>query len=223
MPHHMSRAALGRLALTLLPALAAIGLPAVAGAATITPTSGTTCYGSLKHDPTGASSAEPNLLDYKFLCDTNIVAYTIVINRGAGRPQTIDDFDPNPLVYQQDGTPSPTQAPGCSGTIPGNGVNCNIGTGYQISAFNTVSGSFDPVDAYCEHYPINAKPGTRPVPQAQVELIATNFTGGEDGPFPLALKPACPVLKPLKKTKKHKHKSTHKMSTSESSTAGKPN
>jgi hypothetical protein len=207
MPHPRRRAAFITLALASLSALlAAAWLPAGAGAAAVTPQSGTTCYGSLKHDPTGASQEEPNLLDYKFLCDSTIVAYSIVVNRGAGRPETIDDFDPGPLVTQPDGSPSTTQSPGCSGTIPGNGFNCNIGTGAQITDFNTVSGSFDLIDAYCAHYPPGAKGGTLREPQAQVQLIVTNFSGAQDGPFPLGLKPGCPWLKPLKPKPASKHK-----------------
>jgi hypothetical protein len=211
MPDHVRRVALSRLALTLIPALVvAAGLPARAAAATkVTPESATTCYGSVSHDSTGKASGEPNLLDYKFLCDTNVVAYTIVVNRGAGRPSTIDDYNPGPLVVDQGGTTSSTEAPGCSGTTPGNGINCNIGTGYQISAFSTVEGSIDPTGPYCAYYPAGAKKGSRPVPQAQVELVVSDYTGAEDGPFPLALKQACPALKPpwAKHKKKAKHKS----------------
>ena len=195
MPHHVTRVAASRLALALVPALvAAVGLPARAAAATITPNSGTTCYGSVSHDSTGKASSEPNLLDYKFLCNNNIVAYTIVVTRGAGLSSTIDDYNPSALVEDQDGTTSSTEALGCSGTTPGLGINCNIGTGAQISAFNTVEGSIDPIDPYCSYYPAGAKKGSRPVPRAQVELIVSDYTGAEDGPFPLALGQACPAL-----------------------------
>jgi hypothetical protein len=219
MLHRARRVAVSRLALTLVPALvAAVGLPARAAAATVTPTSDTTCYGSLSHDPTGKASGEPNLLDYKFLCNTNIVAYTILVNRGPGRPSTVDDYNPSPLVVTSQGTTSSTEAPGCSGTTPGPGINCNIGSGSQIDYFNTVEGSIDPIGSYCAYYPTGAKKGSLPVPQAQVELIVSNSTGAEDGPFPLGLKQACPTPKaPWTKHKKRaKHKSaktTHKAVT----------
>jgi hypothetical protein len=209
MPHHLRRVALNRFALTLVPALVAVAaaaaLPAQAAAATITPSSETTCYGSLSHDPTGKASGEPNLLDYNFLCNTNIVAYSVVVTRGAGQAATLDDFNPTPTV-EQDGTPSATEAPGCSATLPGDGINCNIGSGYQIAAFNSVDGSIDPTATYCSYYPKGAKKGSRPVPQDQVELIVSDYTGAEDGPFPLALKgcttPKPPWLKHKKKAKK---------------------
>lgn len=195
MLHQLRRVAVRWLGPALVPALvAAAGLPARAVAAPVTPSSDTTCWGSLSHDPTGKASGEPNLLDYRFLCNTNIVAYSIVVTRGAGQPSTIDDFNPTPLVLQ-DGTPSSTQSFGCSGTIPGDGINCNIGTGAQISEWNTVEGSFDPTPTYCAYYPASAKKGSRPVPQDQVELIVSNDTGAEDGPFPLRLGRACPAPK----------------------------
>jgi hypothetical protein len=213
MPQQTRRLVLRRLLPTLLlPAFVAVaGLPAEASAATkptpITPSSATTCYGSLSHDPTGKSQGEPNLLDYKFLCDTNIVAYSVVVTRRSGLSSTIDDYNPDPTVYEPGGTPSSNQAPGCSGTTPGLGINCNIGSGYQIAAFNTTDGSIDPTGAYCPYYPAGAKKGSRPVPEAQVELIVSDNTGAEDGPFPLALKGSCAT--PKAPWAKHKKKAKH--------------
>lgn len=209
MLHQLRRVTVRWLGLALVPALvAATGLPARAVAAPVTPSSDTTCWGSLSHDSTGKSSGEPNLLDYQFDCNTNIVAYSIVVTRGADQPSTIDDFNPTPLVLQ-DGTPSSTQSFGCSATIPGDGINCNIGTGAETSEWNTVQGSFDPTAAYCAYYPPGARKGSRPVARDQVELIVSNNTGAEDGPFPLALARACPAPKaPWAKDKQNaKHKS----------------
>jgi hypothetical protein len=209
MPHHVMRVAASPFALALVPALVAVaGLPACAAAATITPNSATTCYGSLAHDPTGKASGEPNLLDYKFFCNENIVAYTVLVTRGRGWSSTIDDYNSSPLVVDSDGTTSATEAPGCAGTTPGLGINCNIGTGAQIDAFNTVEGSIDPIGTYCPYYPTGAKKDSRPVPEAQVELIVSDYTGAEDGPFPLAVKQACSVpTGPWAKVKTAKHKS----------------
>jgi hypothetical protein len=62
---------------------------------------------------------------------------------------------------------------------------------------------------YCKFLPAHAKPGTPAVPQAIVQLIVTDVTGAQDGPFDLTLKTRCPSVanvvptpKPKKKNKK---------------------
>jgi hypothetical protein len=183
-------------ALTLVAAL-----PAPAGAATA-PQSNTTCWGSLAHDPSGKSAGEPNLLDYSFNCNQDITAYTIVVDRRVGRSSNIDDFNPGPVVHLPDGTPSATQSFSCAGITPGSGFNCNQPVaGGVMSAWNSAIGSFDPVDPYCGGVPAGAKAGTVPEPHALVQLVVSNTTGGQDGPFTLNLKPACPKPK-----SKHKHR-----------------
>jgi hypothetical protein len=191
-----------------------------AGAATVTPSSNTSCAGHLTRDSSGASSGEPNLLDYTFQCDTPITAYTLVITRKAGDSNNIDDFSPTASVLEPDGvTPSSSVAFNCGGTIPGNGINCNAGAGGVTVANDFVTGSFDPIDQYCKNLPKNAKPGTLAEAQADVELVVSDNTGAEDGPFTLGLKPGCkavpnvaptPKPKPKPKKKSKKHASRHK-------------
>src|ERR1700759_3584629 len=111
-------------------------LPAAAGAA-VAPTPGTFCKGKVSPDPGGKAADEPNLLDYRFSCDTGITAYTIIVNQqgDAASGGAIDDYNPSPSVFETDGvTPSPTESITCEGTTPSNGINCNTGTqGVQLT------------------------------------------------------------------------------------------
>jgi hypothetical protein len=193
MSHHNSRLLAGRLACTLAVAgLVGVGLPAVAGASG--PQSTTTCKGALAADPKGASSGEPNLVDYNFICNGDISAYTVIVDRRPHNPNVIDDFNSSPLVIQPDGTPSGAESIACSGVIPGDGINCNLGAGGVMTAGNEASGTVDPIDPYCKHFPPGAKPGSFAEPQALVQVVVTDSTGAEDGPFTLNMKPACPAV-----------------------------
>jgi hypothetical protein len=198
-------------------ALAACAAPVAAGAAStpVTPTSLTDCGGNVSADPGAKAAGEPNLLDYRFSCDTGITAYTIIVDQLGDGGGAIDDYNPAPSVFQTDGvTPSPTESITCEGTTPSDGINCNTGTqGAQLSDGYVTDGSVDPIQAYCKHLPTNAKgklakPGTAAVPQAVVQVVVTDYTGAEDGPFDLGPVKACPKVanvvptpKPAKKTK----------------------
>jgi hypothetical protein len=195
-------------------ALAACVLPATAGAAAVTPRSLTNCGGKVSANPNGAAADEPNLLSYRFTCDGGITAYTILIQQQGDPGGSIDDYDPSPSVFETDGvTPSPTESITCEGSTPSDGINCNTGTqGVQLTNEFAVQGSVDPIQAYCKHLPTNAngktaKPDTPAVPQAVVQLVVTDFTGAEDGPFNLGPTQACakvPNVVPTPKPKKHK-------------------
>ena len=204
----------------LKPRLALVPLALVLGtssaqAAVPTPQSGTTCAGHLARDSSGGTD-EPNLLDYTFHCDSDISAYTLVINRRATDWQNIDDFSPTADVIQTDGTTSATESFTCAGTVPGNGVNCNAGAGGVMSTSYLASGSIDPVIPYCKHFGPHPKPGSLAIPQAIVQVIVTNNTGAQDGPFTLNLNPACPKVpdvypKPkAAKATRHKARTRHK-------------
>ena len=201
-------------------ALVACVLAATASAA-VTPTSLTDCGGKVSADAGGAAADEPNLLDYRFSCDGGITAYTILIQQQGDRGGSIDDYDPSPSVFETDGvTPSPTESITCEGTTPSNGINCNTGTqGLQLTNEFAVQGSVDPLQAYCKHLPTNAsgktaKPGTPAVPQAVVQLVVTDFTGAEDGPFNLGPAKACPKVPNAVPTPKVKAKPKKKTKTS---------
>jgi hypothetical protein len=198
-------------------ALATCGAAAAAGAATaaVTPASLTYCGGKVSADPGAKAAGEPNLLDYRFSCDSGITAYTIFVDQqgDAASGGTIDDYNPAPSALETDGaTPSPTESITCEGTTPSNGINCNLGTqGAQLSDGFFAEGSVDPIQAYCKHLPTLAngklaKPGTAAVPQALVELVVTDYTGAEDGPFSLGPANACPKVANVVPTPKPKPK-----------------
>jgi hypothetical protein len=201
-------------------ALATLGLSTPAGAATpVTPTSLTYCGGTVSADPGGKVADEPNLLDYTFKCDTGITAYTVFIEQqgDAASGGTLDDYNPSPSVFESDAvTPSPTESITCEGTTPSDGINCNLGTqGAQLSDGFFASGSVDPIQAYCKHLPTNAngklaKPGTPAVAQALVQLVVTDYTGAEDGPFTLGPAKACPKVPNVVPTPKPKPKAKAK-------------
>jgi hypothetical protein len=175
-------------------ATAVLLLVALTPVANAAPQSATDCGGSLTSDPSGPSSGEPNLLDYQFACDGDITAYTVVIDRAAATTDNIDDFSPNAEVIDPGGAVDPTTSFTCSGTTPGDGINCNAGTGGVMTAGGTSSGSIDPIDPYCKRLVPGSAPGTPAEPQAVVKLIVSDSTGAEDGPFTLDLKPSCPAV-----------------------------
>lgn len=198
----VSRAVLAGLGgLTLL-----ITAPVAATAAPPTPTSLTVCGGKLAADPTGAAALQPDRLTYRFSCDTDISAYTLIFNRGTSGGN-LDDFNPSPSVVGPDGaTPSATQSITCEGTTPSNAINCNFGAGGVMSTGNNAIGTFDPTAPYCKSLPAHAKPGTKAIPQGLVQLIVTDNTGAQDGPFVLRLNKACPKVPDVVPAPKPKHK-----------------
>jgi hypothetical protein len=196
-----------------LPALAApMGAGAASNPVPPPPTSTANCYGSVT--PGGATVDDPNNVGYAFHCDTRITAYTIVVNRYRHNAGTIDDFSTAPNVFQQDGvTPDPNVSWTCEGQIPSDGFNCNTGspTGF-MGAWSYAEGAFDTTDPYCGIHP--ASTGTSPVATSKaeatavVQLVVSDVSGAEDGPFTLASTVACPTPKPKKH--KHRHRHTHR-------------
>jgi len=184
--------------------------PAVAAAPT--PESATNCGGSLTLGT--ATTADPNLLDYKFNCDYGISSYTLLVNRTVNDFTTVDDFSSTAGIFDASGTADPKQIFSCSGTIPGVGINCNAGAGGFLPAPEFTEGTVDTTDPYCANIPAGSPAGTQPEPTAVVQLVVTDTTGAEDGPFRLRLNGTCPVVhvvpkpkpkpKPKTKTKKHR-------------------
>jgi hypothetical protein len=171
-------------------------------ATTVTPESATNCGGSLRKAPT---SEEPNTLSYKFHCDGGITAYTLIVNRSPSDFNTIDDFSPNSLAYTTSGAADSKVSFTCEGSIPGGGVNCNTG-GSTLPASENVEGTFDTTDPYCGTVPKGKHASAKSEPQALVELVVSDVTGAEDGPFKLNLSPACKAQHAAKKSVKHRHK-----------------
>jgi hypothetical protein len=201
-------------------AAAGFVLPAAGDAATVVPSSFTSCHGSTSADPSGGTD-EPNLLDYSFSCDSGITSYSVFVNQQRAGGGAVDDFNGSPSVFVTDGvTPSATESVQCEGVVPSNGINCATpALGQQITLGYVLQGSIDLVSPYCKHLPTTlangkpATPGTLATPTATVSLIVTDYTGAEDGPFRLKLNKACPSVpnkvpatttttttKPVKKT-----------------------
>jgi len=231
--NRLSRGALRRAALTTIcVAAGACVVPAVSSAATITPASFTSCSGSLKPDAGAKKANEPNLLDYSFTCNGGIVAYTVIAYQAGDDNAAIQDYAPSPLVYETDGlTPSPTETVTCEGAQPSNGINCNTGTYLsEITGGYYVDGTIDLGQSYCKHLPTPAKgktlrAGTPAIPTARVQLIVTDWSGAEDGPFALREARACPTVPntapapaPVSKRGSSTKKSTSKQSTSKQKT-----
>jgi hypothetical protein len=75
---------------------------------------------------------------------------------------------------------------------------------------HTARGNFNPVDPYCKRLPPSGKPGAAAEPQAVVQLVITDATGAERGPFTMAMKPACPAVpNRVPPAAHHKHSSGH--------------
>jgi hypothetical protein len=215
--NRLSRGTLRRAALmTICVGAGACAVPALSGAATITPASFTSCAGSLKPDTGAKKAKEPNLLDYSFSCNSGFVAYSIIAYQAGDDNAAIQDYAPSPLVFETDNlTPSPTETITCEGAQPSNGINCNTGTYLaEINSGYYVDGTIDLGQTYCQHLPTPAKgkslrPGTEPIPTARVQLIVTDWSGAQDGPFALKEPKACPsVPKVPATTKKPSSKKT---------------
>jgi hypothetical protein len=197
-------------------ALAVCASAAFASPAMAAPQAATTCNGSLTKAPT---ADEPNNLNYQFQCTWGVSAYTILANRTPNDFSTIDDFSTVANVVDSAGTINPTQSFTCEGSLPGNGVNCNAG-GKWMDAPQFAEGSFDLTVPFCSHVATadelastaaasrSRNRTSKPVivPQAFVQVIVTDTTGAQDGPFRLPLQGKCPAVKvhkTSKKTKKH--------------------
>jgi hypothetical protein len=203
------RMAVGAAALTSAVALAVAVLPTAAQA---TPTGLVTCRGGLsKATPT---AQDPNLLGYQFHCSADIESYSIIVNRGLNDFGTIDDFNVAPNVYNDQLTEiSPTETVDCQATTtPGNAINCfalGSTTPQVVTAYNWTEGQIDTTDPFCGGLPKGAKATATPEPAADAQLIVTDNTGAEWGPFPLPLTPGCktPAKAKTKPAKKKHHKS----------------
>jgi hypothetical protein len=197
-------------------ALTTVAFTAVAQGATTPPTpeSLTICGGTVSHDPSGAAAGEPNLLDYKFSCNSDISAYTIIVDQQSDPGGSIDDYNPSPTVFASDGvTPSTSESLTCEGTTPSDGINCNAGAGGVLSVFDFADGSIDPIQTYCKHLPAKARAGTAAVPQAVVQLVVTDSTGAEDGPFNLGPAKRCPKVPNFAPKPSAKHKAAKRHAT----------
>lgn len=205
----MSRSA-GRRPLCAAIGTAAIGAAAILGAvlpasAAATPAGLVGCYGHLTRTAATADDVHP--LNYEFWCNGDITAYTIVANRKINDASTLDDFSPDVTVLDPHRAISTTQGVACQSVLPGNGINCYANGSAKpvlVSAFSTIEGSFDTTDPYCgvaaHTIKVKGRKGkvtTRTIaalPRAVVQLVVSDPTGAEFGPFPLGLKRRCPSV-----------------------------
>jgi hypothetical protein len=153
----------------------------------------TKCWGKLAKD-SSPTTTEPNLLDYSFLCNGKVTAYSVVVTRQAHRGDNLNAFDTDPLVYLPSGAPSVNESFTCAGVTPSSGFNCAAPSNGAMAGGHTVRGAFNTVDPYCKRLPPGAKPGTPAEPQAVAQLVITDATGAERGPFTFVIKPACPAV-----------------------------
>jgi hypothetical protein len=194
-------------------ALAVCAPAAFASPAMAAPQAATTCQGALTKSPT---ADEPNNLAYSFQCSWAVSAYTIVANRSLNDFSTVDDFSTVANVVNSAGVINSSQSFGCEGSLPGNGVNCNAGSTF-MDAPQFAQGTFDLAVPYCSHVATadelastaaakkKPKKKTTPVvivPQAFVQLIVTDTTGAQNGPFRLPLRSKCPAVKTTTKSSK---------------------
>ncbi len=195
---------------------AALGVATIAAfallpaAAQATPTQIVTCRGGLtKAKPT---SEDPFLTNYAFHCSGDIQSYSLVVTRTPTDDGTLDDFNTAPTidtdVSDGPGPVSQTETADCTATVtPGDGISCfaqgpTSTTPAVISAYDWAEGNFDLTAPYC---PYRATKKAKTVtPGANVELVVTDSTGAEWGPFQLTLPKSCPAVKPLPKKKSNK-------------------
>jgi hypothetical protein len=164
-----------------------------------------TCDGALS--PATPTIDDPNLLNYKFHCDGEVTAYTVVVNRPGHINDEIDDFATSTSVFDPTAGALLTNVSfSCAGTLPGGAVNCFAGSGGFAPAYASVQGQFDTSDPFCANLPKGAKPGSKPEPGAVAEIIVTDTSGAETGPFQLPITPACKAIKVLPKPKPDQHK-----------------
>jgi hypothetical protein len=196
------RRASRRWALVSLAFALGVGLVAQSALAAVpTPESATSCGGILKRAK--ATPDDPYPVSYKFTCNWGVSAYTLIVTRKSNDDSTLDDFSSSVSVFDPTGNPLSTQSFSCFGGIPSNGINCNAGAGGYMAAPNWAEGTFDLTEPYCPNIPKGSPAGTKPDPSAVVQLVVSNTTGAQDGPFRLRLSGKCPVVhvKPKVKTK----------------------
>jgi hypothetical protein len=159
------------------------------------------CIGELL--PATATSNDPNLLNYKFHCDGQVTAYTLIVSRPGQAYNEIDDFNnTGNVIYPSTSEQSTTESFNCQGGIPGSGINCLTATaGTSADPWTFIEGQFDTSTPFCPTLPANPKPGTKPSQGAVAYLVVNDPTGEQEGPWLLAMTPKCPVVKAVPKPK----------------------
>jgi hypothetical protein len=161
---------------------------------------------------------------YTFDFSGNIWSYTIVVTRRKDNNNNVTYEAPTANVLTSAGVVDPTQYVNCQSFVPSDGFGCtapgpgatttsDLANGTNpaylkyIPAGEVVTGGFALTHQYCAYLPKGVKPGTPAVPQATVELIATDTNGVSEGPFELTRVGKCakvPAVVPEPKNKKAK-------------------
>jgi len=159
------------------------------------------CVGELS--PATPTSTDPNLLNYKFHCDGQVTAFSIIVSRPGQAYDEIDDFNVAANVIDPTtGQQSTTESFNCQGAIPGSGINCLTATaGTSSDPWSFVEGQFDTSTPYCPTLPAHAKPGTKPSQGAVAYFVVSDPTGEQVGPWLFQMSPKCPAVKAVPKTK----------------------
>jgi len=162
----------------------------------------------------------------------NIWSYTIIVTRRNDDGNNITYEAPTANVLNSAGALDGTQYVNCSSAIPSDGFGCadpgpgassasDLANGSSpaylqyIPAGETVTGGFALTESYCSFLPKGAKAGTPAVPQATVELVATDTNGVTEGPFELNRTGKCPkvaAVVPQKKKSKAVRKAARRAS-----------
>jgi hypothetical protein len=165
-----------------------------------------------------------NSTGYTFDFSGNIWSFTIVVTRRNDNNNNITYESPTANVLTSAGAVDATQYVNCQSFVPSDGFGCtdpgpgassasDLANGTNpaylkyIPAGELVTGGFALTHQYCSYLPKGAKPGTPAVPQATVELIATDTNGVSEGPFALTRVGKCPkvpAVVPEPKNKKAK-------------------
>jgi hypothetical protein len=224
---------LGAAALLVLPAGAQASTPS-------TPSSLTSCGGTITPDAGGPAAGNANPYDFSFSCsslspgatspsgynwnyDGNIYSFSIIVTRRNQDGNNVTYNAPSATVLNASGV-DPNQDVNCSSFVPSDGFNCTapgpnptaatLSTySASIGAGETVQGGFALAEPYCSYLPTGAKAGTPAVPRATVELLVTDVNGAQDGPFELTSSVPCKKVAAVVPAKKKSTKKAAKHAT----------
>ncbi len=147
----------------------------------------------------------------------NVLSFTVEAIRPQDDLNNVQNFDVPTAFYALDnplaaGYSATATGPSTTVDTLASDISCQGGAGSGIDGIDCyepepsatadgyvpsgdyVEGSVNLDEPYCSYLPEGAKPGTAAVPQAEIELVVTDSTGAEDGPFELDLPKGCPKV-----------------------------
>ena len=148
------------------------------------------CSGTLSSD-SSLPVREPNMLDYSFSCDGKVTAYSILVNR-ASRPTTSTRSRPaRSWSCFPAARPVPARALPALAWCRASGFNCAAPVLDTDARLAHGSGNLQPGLPVLQAAADRGQARNSAEPQAVVQLLITDATGAERGPFKLRMKPAC--------------------------------